>query len=265
MKDSPEAPEDRIRQLDEKWSGFCSRAAHELRTPLSSILMLAEMLAESPSGDLGERERGQARKVRQATTDVLGLLAEFSELAKIEGERLQVEVHDVALAELARQLEKDFRPLAQEKGLAFEVEVAEDVPASIRSDRRCLEKIVRSLLTNAFDSTREGGVEVRVTRQVAIVVSDSGESVPEEQWETFFEPLRHANARTRREHGGQGLSLAIAEALARLLGGELTLTGREGGGSVFTLRIRAARQPGSATRRPPGSERLRGRATAPGA
>ena len=220
---------------DEKWSFLVSRLVHELRTPLGSVLMLTELIGE----DLDAKGVGQTRKIRQATTDVLGLLAEVSELAKIEGGRISLSRDDIALRELAEKLEDDFRPVARDKALAFEIELADELPRSIRSDRRRLEQILANVLANAFAVTDEGRVAVHLGSEpgrLVIRISDPGPEVPVAQRDTFFEPFAQASARLRREHGGHGLGLAVAAALAKRLGGALALS--EGAGrSAVTLSL----------------------------
>lgn len=216
---------------DEKWSGFLSRTVHEMRTPLSSILMLAELLADDEDR-LGDREIDKARKIHQATTDVLGLLAEVSEYGKIEGGRIQVYEDDVLTAELTRKIEDDFRLAAQEQGLGLEVEVEDNLPLSFRGDRGRIEQILGHMLSQALLSADQGRIVVHMrlgaSETFAVTVRDEGPAVPDEQRATFFEPLLHARVGSRRKHGGQGLGLAIAEALARRLGGELVLAPSEG-------------------------------------
>ncbi len=222
---------------DEKWSFLVSRLVHELRTPLGSVLMLAELLAE----DLDAKGAGQTRKIRQATTDVLGLLAEVSELAKIEGGRLGVAREEIPLMELAGKLEDDYRPLAEERDLAFEIELAAELPRSIKSDRRRLEQVLGSLLAGALAATVEGRVTMRIEpgrqEEIVIAVSDTGPEVPAEQRDAFFEPFAQPSARLRREHGGHGLGLAVAAALAKRLGGALALSPRDGAGTTVTLSL----------------------------
>jgi len=233
---------------DQPQPGFVRRLVHELRTPLASVRILAELLAEDPLGNLTPRQVERARNIQRVATELAGLLGTVSELAGIEEGGVQLEPEAIALSELVAELEEDFRPLAVAKELGFEVLLGE-APASVHSDRRQLRQLLGRLLDHAFSRTAAGTVSLHVgggaadteapsarNRTLTVAVTDGGRAIPEEHREAFFEPLSRTGG-----SGGQGsrsrLAPAIAKALAELLGGELTLAGHEDRGCTLLLTL----------------------------
>lgn len=232
-----------LRQAEERKARFLASMAHELRTPLSSILILADLLAESDSGNLTPKQLEYTAKIHRAATDVLALVNEVMDLAKLEAGRVEVYALPVSLADLAGELRKGVSGLAGEKGVPLTVDVTAGLPRQIRTDRNRLEAVLTTLLTAAFRHTDEGQVTLALSplgedgsEGIEFAVSDTGDPVPEAQREAIFEPLAQADLRTSREYGGMGLGLAIARELARLLGGELALTASSRG-NTFILRL----------------------------
>jgi len=132
-----------------------------------------------------------------------------------------------------------FLPLAMEKSLQFSVELADDLPASLFTDRQRLEQILKNLLANAFKFTEKGSVTLRVEPRdddlLAFAVRDTGIGIAQEQQAAIFEAFRQADGTTNRRYGGTGLGLSISRELANLLGGEIEVQSTPGAGSTFTL------------------------------
>ncbi len=209
-------------------SHFVSKLGHELRTPLGSVLMMAELLAENSPGNLNDKQLGYARRIHRAASEMRALLDEVSVLAKIEGGRLELFPGELSPSELGRWIEEQHH---------IGVELADGLPAIIETDRSQLEKILATLIAAADADA----VRVAPSKQgaaISIAVSEPGAGVPEDRREAIFEPFNPADPRTRRRGGGgQSLGLPIAHALARLLGGELTVAGGDGGGAAFVLEL----------------------------
>jgi signal transduction histidine kinase/CheY-like chemotaxis protein/HAMP domain-containing protein len=231
-------------------SQFLANMSHELRTPLNSMLLLSNLMSQNESGNLTAKQVEFSRTIYGAGKDLLALINQVLDLAKVESGKQEVRIEPVSLADVAEQLEPMFGPLAREKGLTLVVEVAEGLPATIATDRQRLDQILRNLLGNAIKFTREGQVTVRVgrpasaaelhrpdlrpDRTVAVSVSDTGIGIAPELQQRVFEPFEQVEARSDRRYGGTGLGLTIARELAGLLGGELRLDSRPGVGSTFT-------------------------------
>lgn len=213
-------------RLQERKTRFLSGLVHELRTPLGSVLMLAELLAENSSGRLTHREIKYAENIHQAASEVLALIADVGLLNRIEAGRVQPRLTEVAVAEVVEHLEGELRPGAAEKGLAFDLEMAPDLPPALTTDRGHLERIVGELIGHALRVTEQGGVSVGLTRSgagesLALSVRDTGVEVAQDELETIFEPFSRSHPRNSRKLGGTGLGLTVARELARLLGGEI--------------------------------------------
>ena len=234
-------------------SQFLANMSHELRTPLNSMLLLSNLLAENEDRSLTPRQVEFARTIHAAGKDLLALINQVLDLAKVESGRQEVEIAPVALRELAERAERVFAPLARDKGLAFAVTLAPDLPEELSTDRRRLEQILTNLLGNANKFTSAGEVALRIAPAAADVVlrrrdltpadvlaftvSDTGLGIATEDHERVFAPFEQVDAAADRRYGGTGLGLGIARELATLLGGELHLRSALGAGSTFTCYV----------------------------
>ncbi|WP_447578634.1 response regulator [Achromobacter kerstersii] len=239
-----DALSDKARQLaqaSQYKSEFLANMSHELRTPLNSTLILAKLLSDNKPGNLSTEQVKYAQTIYAAGTDLLTLINDILDLAKIEAGQATVEVEQVAIPALLQRLFDPLRPIAQEKKLAFELEVDADVPAAMYTDPQRLGQVLKNLLSNALKFTQQGSVALRVSRapgnRLSFAVRDTGIGVPEDQQELIFEAFRQADGSTHRKHGGTGLGLSISRDLADLLGGSLTVASTPGQGSVFTLQV----------------------------
>jgi CheY-like chemotaxis protein/signal transduction histidine kinase len=222
-------------------SQFLANMSHELRTPLNSMLLLSNLLADNEDNTLTPRQVEYARTIYGAGKDLLALINQVLDLAKVESGRQEIAIAPVDPREVCLHLERVFRPLAEEKGLAFDVEAEADLPGTIQTDRRRLEQILNNLVGNAIKFTPRGEIAVRVRRAdasagaVAFSVRDTGLGIAPENHERVFAPFEQVDAAVDRRYGGTGLGLGIARELAMLLGGELRLESALGAGSTFTL------------------------------
>lgn len=221
-------------------SALVARAAHELRTPLNNIVVLAELLAADRQGRLTARQTEFARLIRASCADVLALVDELLDLARLESGAVSVERSAVALEHVRENAERGFRHLAESKGLAFAVELDPRLPAGILSDGRRLRQILNNLLGNAVKFTERGSVTLRVSARgpwVEFAVEDTGIGITPEAQRRVFEPFQQGGAGVHERYGGAGLGLSISRDLARLLGGRLVLRSQPGRGSCFTLQL----------------------------
>ena len=241
-------------------SDFLANMSHELRTPLNSLLVLAKLLAENQDGNLTGQQVDFARTIHAAGSDLLQLINDILDLSKVEAGKMDVHPADLQLAALVDYVDATFRPLAEDKGLGFSIEVRPGTPDRLFVDEQRLEQIVRNLLSNAVKFTSAG--EVRLTigvadevefggalrgapEVVAFAVSDTGMGIARHKLSTIFDAFSQADGATSRRYGGTGLGLSISRDIARLLGGEIRVSSRLGQGSTFTLYLPTPNAPGA--------------------
>jgi signal transduction histidine kinase/CheY-like chemotaxis protein/CHASE3 domain sensor protein len=222
-------------------SDFLANMSHELRTPLNSSLILAKLLADNPSGNLTGEQVEFAKTIRTAGNDLLTLINDILDLSKIEAGHMEVRAEELQVARLLEDLKRTFRPVADEKKLAFQAQILPGCPHTISTDRQRLEQILKNLLSNAIKFTERGEIELTIggapDDRITFAVTDTGIGIPLDQQESIFEAFRQGDSTTNRSHGGTGLGLSISRQLARLLGGEIHLASKEGEGSTFTVTI----------------------------
>ncbi|HJT06432.1 MAG TPA: response regulator, partial [Stellaceae bacterium] len=232
-------------------SQFLANMSHELRTPLNSLLILSKLMMENGDGNLTEKQVDFATTINAAGVDLLTLINDILDLSKIESGTVSVDIGEVALDNLRDYVERSFRQLAEEKHLAFAVTIDEALPASLRTDHKRLQQVLKNLLSNAFKFTESGNVSLKVSRLapgagasppvgfsgdvIAFAVADTGIGISREKHRIIFEAFQQADGTTSRKYGGTGLGLSISREIARLLGGSIQIESTPGQGSVFTL------------------------------
>ncbi|MEO5348832.1 MAG: response regulator [Magnetococcus sp. YQC-3] len=221
-------------------SEFLANMSHELRSPLNALLLLADDLAGNAPGNLSEDQVTSARVIHASGRDLLNLINDILDLAKIEAGKVELQGEELSLQTLAQQIRQQFAPLAAERSLSWGVEVADGVPEHIWTDRRKVGQVVKNLVSNAIKFTQEGGVTVLIQPAsppwaVAVTVRDTGIGIAQEKHALIFEPFQQADGSTTRQYGGTGLGLSISRELAERLGGAIRLQSQPGAGSLFTL------------------------------
>lgn len=240
---SKAAVELKARELDQASrykSDFLANMSHELRTPLNSLLILSKLLGDNPNGNLSAEQVKFARTIQSSGNDLLSLINDILDLSKIEAGHVEIRPEIVALDRLAKDMRQMFQPIAGERGLEFDVTIAQDCADTIDTDRQRLDQILKNLLSNAFKFTEAGRVSLSIecaAGGIAFAVRDSGIGIAEEQQRDIFEAFRQADGTISRKYGGTGLGLSISRELARLLGGGIALASTPGKGSCFTLTI----------------------------
>jgi signal transduction histidine kinase len=239
--------EDKSRQLEiasQNKSQFLSNMSHELRTPLNAVIGLTEMMVTHATRFGTEKALEPLRRVNAAGTHLLGLINEVLDLSKIEAGKLDLNPETIDLTRIIDEIVGTAGQLAEKNKNRLIVEAQENLGA-LTADSMRLKQILLNLLSNACKFTKEGEVALRV-REVAdgrdwveLAVADSGIGMTAEQRAKLFQDFTQADSLTARRYGGTGLGLAISRKLARMMGGDVTVTSEPGKGSVFTVRLPA--------------------------
>lgn len=233
-------------------SEFLANMSHELRTPLNSLLILSKLLSENKEANLTSKQVEYASTIYGAGSDLLNLINEILDLAKIESGTMTVEIGEVVFTTLQDYIESNFRHLAQNKGIGLTIELGTNLPRAISTDEKRLLQVLKNLLSNALKFTSQGQVSLqvdlvtqgwsqeqavlnRIGAAIAFSVSDTGIGISSDKQKIIFEAFQQADGTTSRQYGGTGLGLSISREIAHLLKGEIRLTSTPGKGSTFTL------------------------------
>jgi signal transduction histidine kinase len=239
--------QDKSRQLaeaSERKSQFLASMSHELRTPLNAIIGLTEMMVTNAGRFGTEKALEPLRRVNAAGNHLLSLINEVLDLSKIEAGKLELNPEPVNLARLIDEVIGTAGQLAEKNQNRLIVEAQENLGA-LNADAMRLKQILLNLLSNACKFTKEGEVALRVRKVadgrdwVELAVADTGIGLTAEQQAKLFQDFTQADSLTARRYGGTGLGLAITRKLARMMGGDVTVTSEPGKGSVFTVRLPA--------------------------
>lgn len=226
-------------------SEFLANMSHELRTPLNSLLILSKLLTDNKEGNLSEKQKDFARTIYSSGNDLLTMINDILDLAKIESGKVEVYPSNIEIKNIIDFVEATFSSMAEVKGLGFRVNVHENVPKTIYSDEIRIQQVLKNLLSNAFKFTEKGEVVLDISidpneiTQPAIIfsVQDTGIGIAKEKQELIFEAFQQADGTTSRKFGGTGLGLSIAKESAALLGGEIKVSSVVGKGTTFTFTI----------------------------
>jgi len=228
-------------------SEFLANMSHEIRTPMNAIIGMAHLALRTP---LSPVARDYVDKIHRAGQTLLGLINDILDFSKIEAGKVDVRPEPLDLDELIGDVVIVTGHDAAQKGLAWSVEIADDVPRRVRGDPLRLGQVLINLVNNAIKFTEPGGaVTLLISRESAggaaddttahlcLEVRDTGIGLSPEQLAQLFQPFVQADGSTSRRYGGTGLGLSISRRLAELMGGEITVRSTLGQGSAFFFRV----------------------------
>jgi len=228
-------------QASQAKTRFLATLGHEVRTPMTGVLGMSELLLSTP---LDARQHRYTRSIQDAGTHLLRLVNDALDLARIEAGRLELDQQDFDLRELLDGVVALVAPMAEKRGLAFSSVVASNLPDAVRGDPGRVRQILLNLLGNAVKFTEHGSVRLQAmplgagAQGVRLVVSDTGPGIGADQVQRLFQRFEQADgARTAARYGGSGLGLAISQELAGAMGGRISVESVPGQGTRFLVEL----------------------------
>lgn len=235
-------------------SEFLATMSHELRTPLNAIAGYAQLLELGVHGPVTDAQRVALQRILRSEQHLLSLVNDVLNFAKLEAGRIDYDVTTVRLADVVTAVAPMVEPQLAEKGLHYDVRVANDIV--VRADSDKLQQVLLNLMSNAIKFTESGGrisvdtgtrsdgtssaAENAAENAVFLRVSDTGIGIPRDRQETIFDPFVQIDRQRTNGVEGTGLGLAISRDLARGMGGELRVRSVVGEGSCFTITLPTA-------------------------
>ncbi len=226
-------------------SDFLASMSHEIRTPMNAILGFSELLAEEIHDD---RHKEYISAITSSGKTLLGLINDILDLSKIEAGKMELQYQPVDIFSIFNELNHIFLWKVQEKGLRFQMDIADGVPPSLLLDEIRLRQILFNLLGNAVKFTSQGWVRFFVdvfpgqnaprTVDLIFSVEDSGIGIPKEQRERIFEAFTQQTGQNVHQYPGTGLGLTITKRLVQIMGGEIRVKSEPGQGSLFQVILR---------------------------
>jgi signal transduction histidine kinase len=243
------AARDAAEEASRAKSTFLANMSHELRTPLNAIIGYSQMLREDCIGADQPEVLSDLEKIERSGYNLLGIINDVLDLSKIEAGRVDVQLQNVDVAAVLKDVYNAVEPLARQQGNR----VSLDCPEEARMAYADLSKFHQSLLNlvnNACKFTQDGHVSVTVRRErsgedhwTEVRVSDTGIGILAEDMGKLFLPFSQVDNSATRKYGGTGLGLAISKKFCQMMGGDITVESASGQGSCFSLRVPAASEP----------------------
>jgi signal transduction histidine kinase/DNA-binding response OmpR family regulator len=220
-------------------SEFLANMSHELRTPLNSIILLSKLLMKNKK----EKDPKTFEKIsiiHKSGQELLRLINDVLDLSKIESGKMSLNISSFHSSELMFELNQMFEGMAKEKKLDFIID--DGVNAQITGDKHKISQILRNFLSNAIKFTHSGSVTLKAVcknkNDVVFSVIDTGIGIPKDKQSIIFEEFQQVDGSISRKYGGTGLGLSISKKLALIMNGDISVSSKEGEGSIFSLYLR---------------------------
>ncbi|MES9992875.1 MAG: ATP-binding protein [Candidatus Thiodiazotropha sp.] len=223
-------------------SDFLATMSHEIRTPMSGVIGFAHLLKKTT---LDNQQDEYVEIIINSAQSLLEIIDDILNFSKMEAGKLSLDCSNFAVHTLIHGVEVLFAQKALEKGLILTTSVAQNIPTMLYGDPAKLRQLLLNLVGNAIKFTESGSVDIKMDLDdskgeqitLKITVSDTGIGIPPEQQSLLFQPFQQGDSSLTRSYGGTGLGLVIAQRLANLMGGDISLTSTPGEGSVFVARV----------------------------
>ena len=234
-------------------SQFLANMSHEIRTPMTAVLGFLEIL-EDPDLPAADRE-DCLRTIRSNANRLLSIINDILDLSRVESGLLSVDHDEFDPRELLDEVIALLQVRARARGLVLAAAYGISVPERVVADASRMRQILLNLIGNAIKFTEAGRVDIRMTcvespvgpLRLNIAVQDTGIGIAPARMAEIFQPFAQADSSTTRQYGGTGLGLTISRQLARLLGGDVSVTSRPNEGSTFEVHLPVTAVPASQT------------------
>ncbi|HVW10186.1 MAG TPA: ATP-binding protein [Bryobacteraceae bacterium] len=231
---------DHLRRADDLKSKFLSNMSHEFRSPLNSILALSGLLLNRSDGDLSDPQQQQVVYIKKAAQDLLELVNDLLDLAKMEAGKVEVKPLEFEVENLFAALRGMLRPLLVNQSMDLIFEDARTIPP-VFSDEGKVSQVLRNFISNALKFTEHGEIRVSAAAEsegeVTFRVSDTGIGIAPENLDLIFQDFSQVDHPIQKRVKGTGLGLPLSKKLAEVLGGSVAVESELGRGSEFSLRI----------------------------
>lgn len=234
----------RVENLANARRDFFSQVSHEIRSPMNAVIALSGLLADEP---MEEGQKQKVKIIKRSSENLLGMINDLLDNAKIEAGKFTIEQIPFSLTELLKDVEHVTAYKAAEKGLRFTINTAAGLPLYFNGDPMRIRQVLINLLSNAIKFTKQGFVTLSVKNEtpdgntgpltLQFSVADSGTGIEPEQADKIFTGYTQANNTIARNFGGTGLGLKISKELVQLMGGTIALSTEVGKGSVFSFSL----------------------------
>ncbi|WP_204103410.1 MULTISPECIES: ATP-binding protein [Spirulina sp. CCY15215] len=241
LQQQKEIARELVQKNQQKNENF-SMMSHDLRSPLTGIVGLSQMLVDCIYGDLNPKQMEYIRAIASSSKHLLNLINDLLDLAKIEANREELYLETLSIEEVCLASISMIKQLANARGLELKLEIAPDI-STCMADQHRLKRILVNLLSNAIKFTESGSILLKVDRTrdrgesllLKFSVIDTGIGIAAADIEKLFQPFTQIQNRLQRRQKGTGLGLALSKKLAQLHGGDLSVTSELEKGSCFTL------------------------------
>jgi signal transduction histidine kinase/DNA-binding NarL/FixJ family response regulator len=228
-----EIQKERAEQSEAFKQQFLANMSHEIRTPMNAVMGMTNLVLDTP---LDTKQKSYLEKVKKSSENLLYIINDILDLAKIEAGKMELETIDFSMADTVDQVKQTLQHRAEEKGLSMLTNIQSSVEDVLLGDPVRLNQILINLTGNAIKFTEKGSVSIGVERyesKVRFTVTDTGIGIPTDKIQTVFESFSQANTSDTRKYGGTGLGLSISQQLVSLMGSTIQIESELGRGTRF--------------------------------